>query len=101
MSERKLRIGVAGLGRAFTIMLPTFTGDPRVRLLAAASQGKHVLVEKPMAIALADCTAMIAAARNAGVHLIVGHSHSFNAPIRRTAEIIASGEVGAVRMITA
>jgi phthalate 4,5-cis-dihydrodiol dehydrogenase len=35
------------------------------------------------------------------VQLIVGHSHSFDAPILRTAEIIASGEVGPVRMITA
>jgi phthalate 4,5-cis-dihydrodiol dehydrogenase len=152
MSDRKLRIGVAGLGRAFTIMLPTFTADARVQLVAAADsradardrfvsevsgrayatvedmcgdpdvevvyvatphqhhaentctaakRGKHVLVEKPMALSLADCTAMIEAARSAGVHLIVGHSHSFNAPIRRTREIITGGDVGAVRMISA
>ena len=44
---------------------------------------------------------MIAAARHAGVHLIVGHSHSFDAPILRTRALIASGEYGAVRMITA
>ncbi len=35
-ARRILRIGVAGLGRAFTLMLPTFTGDARVRLVAAA-----------------------------------------------------------------
>jgi len=35
-SERKLRLGIAGLGRAFTVMLPTFVGDQRVRLVAAA-----------------------------------------------------------------
>jgi phthalate 4,5-cis-dihydrodiol dehydrogenase len=34
--SRKLRIGVAGLGRAFTVMLPTFVADPRVSLVAAA-----------------------------------------------------------------
>src|SRR5258708_36307124 len=33
---RKLRIGVAGLGRAFTVMLPTFIADKRVKLVAAA-----------------------------------------------------------------
>jgi phthalate 4,5-cis-dihydrodiol dehydrogenase len=44
---------------------------------------------------------MIAAARQAGVHLIVGHSHSFDAPILRTRELIASGAYGAVRMIHA
>ena len=35
------------------------------------------------------------------MHLIVGHSHSFDAPILRTRELIASGAYGAVRMITA
>ena len=35
-TERKLRLGVAGLGRAFTVMLPTFMRDPRVELAAAA-----------------------------------------------------------------
>src|SRR5262249_59485486 len=35
-SERKLRIGVAGIGRAFAVMLATFKADPRVGLVAAA-----------------------------------------------------------------
>src|ERR1700726_3958483 len=34
--KRKLRLGVAGLGRAFALMVPTFTADPRVTLVAAA-----------------------------------------------------------------
>ena len=147
-----LRLGVAGLGRAFTLMLPTFVADPRVALAGAAdpraeargrfaaefgaaayetveelcadrgidavyvatphglhaqhvalaaAHGKHVLVEKPMAITLADCEAMIAAAESAGVKLIVGHSHSFNAPILQARRLIDSGRFGRVRMITA
>lgn len=67
--------------------------------LLAAAAGKHVIVEKPMALTLADCDAMIAAARAAGVHLIVGHTHSFNAPIVAMREIVRSGELGAVAMI--
>jgi len=145
-------MGIAGLGRAFTLMLPTLLADRRVDLVAAAdprseatqrfaadfgarthdavealcanpdvevvyvatphehhaahvamatSHGKHVLVEKPMAITLAECRQMIAAAERAGVYLIVGHSHSFDRPILRAREIIASGAVGAVRMINA
>ncbi len=152
MNERRLRMGVAGLGRAFTVMLPTLLADRRVELVAAAdprpeatqrfaadfgaracdtvealcanpdvevvyvatphehhaahvamaaSHGKHVLVEKPMAITLAECRQMIAAAERAGVYLIVGHSHSFDRPILRAREIIAGGGVGAVRMINA
>ena len=67
----------------------------------AATFGKHVLVEKPMALTLDECTRMIEATRQAGVHLIVGHSHSFDAPILRTREMIDSGLYGKVRMITA
>jgi phthalate 4,5-cis-dihydrodiol dehydrogenase len=69
--------------------------------IAAAKRGKHVLVEKPMALTLEDCRAMIAAARDAGVYLIVGHSHSFDAPIQRARQIIQSGALGRVRMISA
>ena len=58
---------------------------------AAAAAGKHVLVEKPMAITLGQCGAMVDAARNAGTYLIVGHSHSFNRPILRLRELIQSG----------
>jgi phthalate 4,5-cis-dihydrodiol dehydrogenase len=151
-AERQLRIGIAGLGRAFMLMLPTFNGHPRVRLVAAsdpreearrqfeadfggrgyptvealcedpdvdalyiatphqfhaehvveaARHGKHALVEKPMALTLAECALMIDATREAGVALIIGHSHSFDAPILRTREIVAQRIYGAVRMITA
>jgi phthalate 4,5-cis-dihydrodiol dehydrogenase len=68
--------------------------------LACAAK-KHVLVEKPMALSLEDCRAMNDAARNNGVQLIVGHSHSFDRPILRTRELIRSGRYGAPRMITA
>jgi phthalate 4,5-cis-dihydrodiol dehydrogenase len=67
----------------------------------AASRGKHLLVEKPMALTLEECRAMVEAARKAGVALVVGHSHSFDAPILRARRIIDSGAVGRVRMITA
>lgn len=67
----------------------------------AASRGKHLLVEKPMAITLEDCLAVVEAARSAGVHLVVGHSHSFDAPIARTRSLIKEGTFGRLRMITA
>jgi phthalate 4,5-cis-dihydrodiol dehydrogenase len=70
-------------------------------VIAAAQRGKHVLVEKPMAITLEECQSMVDAARAAGISLVIGHSHSFNAPILRAREAIASGKYGSVRMITA
>jgi glucose-fructose oxidoreductase len=41
--------------------------------IAAAKAGKHVICEKPMATSVADCDAMIAACRAAGVRLMVGY----------------------------
>ena len=148
---KKLRIGVAGLGRAFAVMARAL-GDPRVELAAAAdpreealsrfkaqyggrvfrtveelcadpaldvvyvatphefhaahaclalSAGKHVLVEKPMALTLQDCRTMIDAARKNGMQLVAGHSHSFDSPVAKTKELIRSGAYGPVRMISA
>ncbi len=69
--------------------------------ILAARHGKHVLVEKPMALTLAACAGMCAAAQAAGVALIVGPSHSYDAPVAQAAELIAGGTYGALRMITA
>src|SRR3954465_14629613 len=146
-----IHLGVAGLGRAFSLMAPTLAADGRVKLVAAAdprpealeqfeadfggrgyatveelcadpgiqvvyvatphqfhaahatlaaAAGKHILVEKPMALTLDECRAMTTAARKYGVHLIVGHSHSFDAPIGLTRKLIASGQYGRLRMIS-
>jgi hypothetical protein len=65
----------------------------------AADAGKHVLVEKPMAVDLAGATRMIEAAERAAVVLLVGHSHSYDEPYRAIREIIARGELGRVRMM--
>jgi len=71
----------------------------QVEIVARA--GKHILVEKPMALTLEDCQAMIATAKAAGVHLMVGHSHSFDRPIAQARRLIESGTYGPARMITA
>lgn len=68
-------------------------------VLLAAENKKHIIVEKPMAITLEDADKMIEAAEKNGVVMIVGHSHSFEPPIRKIREIVRSGELGEVRMI--
>jgi phthalate 4,5-cis-dihydrodiol dehydrogenase len=59
------------------------------------------LSKKPMALTLADCTTMIEACRQAKVHLIVGPSHSFDAPVLLAKQIIDGGTLGKVRMLNA
>lgn len=66
----------------------------------AARRRKHVLVEKPMALSLADCDAMISAAATHQVSLIVGHTHSFNPAIRAMRDLIQGGGTGPVVSIS-
>jgi phthalate 4,5-cis-dihydrodiol dehydrogenase len=66
---------------------------------AAAERGKHAIVEKPMAMSIAECDAMNEAAENHGVKLLCGHTHSFDPPIRKIREIVRSGELGKLCMI--
>lgn len=65
----------------------------------AAAAGKHIILEKPMALTLADCDAVIAAVEKAGVRLVIGHTHAFDPAIRAMHAIIASGELGRLAMI--
>ena len=62
--------------------------------IAAADAGKHVLCEKPMAISVAECDAMIAACRSNGVALGVAYYRHFYPAVARIRNILASGDVG-------
>lgn len=77
--------------------------DPRLveRVEMAARHGKHVMVERPVALSVDDCDRMIAACREAGVQLLIGGVHSFDLPCLQARELIEAGEVGRVRMIHA
>jgi phthalate 4,5-cis-dihydrodiol dehydrogenase len=66
---------------------------------AACAAGKHVLTEKPMSISLDGAQAMVAAAERAGVLLLVGHSHSYDLPVKTMRDIIVRGDIGRLRMI--
>ncbi|MGA9949979.1 MAG: Gfo/Idh/MocA family oxidoreductase, partial [Xanthobacteraceae bacterium] len=81
------------------IYIGTPTELHRDHVMLACAARKHVLTEKPMSTSLDGAKAMVEAAQAAGVLLMVGHSHSFDLPIRSMREIIAAGTLGRVRMI--
>jgi predicted dehydrogenase len=62
--------------------------------IAAAESGKHVIVEKPMATTLEDADAMVAAARKAGVVLMVAHNLRFVPVYHAMHDAVASGAIG-------
>jgi predicted dehydrogenase len=62
--------------------------------LMAAKAGKHILTEKPMAISLKECDAMIAAADAAKVRLMVGQVLRFREANREARRMIGAGAIG-------
>jgi len=63
-------------------------------VLAAAAAGKHILVEKPLALNTADCDTMIQAAESAGVKLMVGQILRFDPRYYAARQAIAEGSIG-------
>jgi predicted dehydrogenase len=61
---------------------------------AAAQAGKHILLEKPMAPTLAECDRILAAADQAGVTLMLGHTSQFAPAYQLAKQMLAAGELG-------
>ena len=76
------------------IATPNALHEPQA--LHALARGKHVLVEKPMALTTAAGSAMIGAARAAGRILAVGHMWRYRAEVIALRKRIAGGEIGGV-----
>ncbi len=68
--------------------------------IRAARAGKHVMCEKPMAISVAECEAMIAACRKAGRKLMIGYRSRFEPYNRLAIELARGGFVGRTRIVT-
>ena len=65
----------------------------------AANAGKNILVEKPMALNVADCHRMIEAAKENGVKLMVVKQNRYNVPIALTKKALESGFLGKIFMV--
>lgn len=150
MTARCVRLGIVGLGRAATGLLPSLLAHPCLEIaavtdrdrdraarfaadmgcrayvgleqlvadpsvdavyvatphechaddaVAVARAGKHVLVEKPMALSLPACHRMVEAAESAGVHLLIGPTHGADPLTQVMRRIVASGRFGRLRML--
>ncbi|WP_461224793.1 Gfo/Idh/MocA family protein [Lacticaseibacillus suihuaensis] len=72
---------------------------PYVRIAAAA--GKAIVVEKPMAISVAECDEIISIVEQAGVKLMVAHPVRFTNTMADLRKLVRDGTVGTVRAINA
>jgi myo-inositol 2-dehydrogenase / D-chiro-inositol 1-dehydrogenase len=67
--------------------------------LAALGQGKHLFIEKPLALNLADCDRLIEASkRDPSRKVMVGFNLRWHRLVRQTREILKRGELGPVRL---
>lgn len=86
-------------GNVQAVYLPMANHEHAEWALRAIHQGKHVLIEKPMALSLEDIDAIAQAAGKAGVTVMEGFMYRFHPQHARIREIIASGLIGEVRTV--
>lgn len=86
-----------GQFEAVVITTPTFTHHSLAT--TAARAGKHVFLEKPMALTLQECDEIIAAAEGNGALLQIGFMRRFSPEFTAAYERIQAGEIGQPMMI--
>jgi len=74
------------------VALPNFLHERAT--VDAASAGKHIFLEKPMADTVEECDRMLDAVGRAGVQLLVAHSQRYFGSTIRAREIVQGGELG-------
>lgn len=83
------------------IYCPMANGEHAVWALKAINAGKHVLIEKPMALTVADIEAIEAAAIKQKVKVMEGFMYRFHPQHARVQEIVESGLIGDVLSVRA
>ena len=64
--------------------------------VSAFQAGKHVYCEKPLALTVADCNAMIEAGERAGRAFMVGQQMRYHQHLNRMSQLIDQGEIGII-----
>ncbi len=83
------------------VYIPLANDEHAAWALKAIAKGKHVLIEKPMAIKVEDIEAIEAAATAHNVKVMEGFMYRFHPQHQRVKEIVASGVIGEVRFAKA
>lgn len=76
------------------VVVLTESGNHARHVVDLAKYGKHIIVEKPMALTLDDADRMIEACDQAGVKLFVVKQNRFNVPVVKLREALEKGRLG-------
>ena len=86
---------------ADAVIVSTLNANLGQVTLACLRAGKHVLVEKPVAISLAEIDAMIAVAGQHNLLVRAGYNHRFHPAFQQARKIVDSGVLGPMMFIRA
>lgn len=78
------------------LAIATESGKHAEIALDCLAAGKHVIVEKPMALSTKDADDMISCARRNGVKLCVSHQNRFNLPVQKLRQAVKQGRFGRI-----
>jgi predicted dehydrogenase len=83
-------------GDVDAVVLATPAGDHFTQARAALLAGKHVMVEKPLALTTAECDTLRRLAAERRLVLMSGHTFLYSAPVRMLRSLIEGGELGTI-----
>jgi predicted dehydrogenase len=98
-AARSFRSVQAALPHVDALVIATPPQTHAELALTAVREGKHVLVEKPLATSVADAESLVEAAHLANSITMVGHTFQFNPAVRELRRRLASGELGQIYYI--
>jgi predicted dehydrogenase len=81
------------------VVIYSTTYDHRSAVEVAARYGVHAMMEKPLAVSMADAHAMASAARKGNIHLLVNFVTNWYASNAAAYELLHDGSIGAARKI--
>lgn len=93
--------GILGSAAVQAVVIATPAPSHAQLALAAIAAGKHVLIEKPMAMTLADGRLLAEAAAQTQQTVMVGHLMVYHPVVVRLRAMLASGELGALHYLHA
>ncbi|GAA4458266.1 Gfo/Idh/MocA family oxidoreductase [Rurimicrobium arvi] len=79
------------------VCTPNYLHEPHA--VAALRSGRHVVVEKPMALSVAECDRMIAASEDSDKLIFAVKQNRYNPPVAAVKELIDSGRLGKVFLV--
>ena len=113
-SRAEALVKTAGAGRVSTsleetvrspdvdaVIVSTLNGSLAAIAREAVAAGKHVLVEKPAAISVAEIDALTAAAEQSGALVRVGYNHRYHPALQKARALVDAGALGPLMFIRA